>query len=353
MEKLRLSSHRRLLSLALPLLVGVGAHRSCAAELPSAPDPQPPAQTAPAAAASITGTITDKDGASIAAARVTLTRDNQPPASVTTAGDGTFTFPSLGPGPFQLSIVAAGFSPQQTSGVLQPDQQLELPAFALASASTTNIDVQADQTKIADAQVNREEKQRVLGAIPNFYVVYDQNPVPLDPKQKSKLALRTLIDPVNLILNGVTAGVQQATDTYAWQQGADGYAKRYAAAFGTFLTSDLLTSAVLPIVFHQDPRYYYKGTGSVRSRAGYAIANAVMCKGDNGHWQVNYSGILGGLAASGISNVYYPAANRAGAGLTFEGAAIGTGLAAVANLFEEFVVRKITPRIPPIIPPNP
>jgi hypothetical protein len=355
MEQLRLVPPRRVLPLVLPLLLLSGAPRTRAAELPPAPTPHPPAQTA--ATAVLTGIVTDTDGAAIANARVTLTRttpqDGQPPVVVPTASDGVFFLPNLPPGPFQLSVAASGFASQQTSGTLQPGQQLQLPTFVLGAASTTSIDVLADRTQIAQAEVKVEEKQRVLGAIPNFYVVYDPNPAPLNPRQKSQLALRTLIDPVNLVLNGATAGVQQATHTYAWQLGADGYAKRYAAVFGTFLTSDLLTNAVLPILFHQDPRYYYKGTGSIRSRAGYAIANAVICKGDNGHWQANYSGILGGLAASGIANAYYPAVNRAGAGLTFENAAIGTGLGAIANLFEEFVVRKLTPRIPPIIPPNP
>jgi len=71
-----------------------------------------------------------------------------------------------------------------------------------------------------------------------------------------------------------------------------------------------------------------------------------MCKGDNGRWQVNYSAIIGGLAAGGISNLYYPASNRSGIGLTFENALIGTGESAVSNLFQEFVIRKLTPRVP-------
>ena len=157
-----------------------------------------------------------------------------------------------------------------------------------------------------------------------------------------------MIDPVNFVLTGVIAGVQQATHTYAWEQGAHGYAKRYAASLRHLPhRRTCSTNAVLPILFKQDPRYYYKGTGSIRSRALYAIANAVICKGDNGHWQPNYSGILGGLAASGISNPYYPAANRTGAELTFEGAAIGTGFTAVANVMQEFVVRKLTPHTRP------
>jgi hypothetical protein len=156
-----------------------------------------------------------------------------------------------------------------------------------------------------------------------------------------------MIDPVTFGLNGLAAGIEQATDTYAWGEGAQGYAKRYAASYGTTLIGDILGNAILPIVFKQDPRYFYKGTGSVRSRVLYALANAVICKGDNHHWQPNYSEIIGGLAASGISNAYYPAPDRTGVRLTFEGAAVGTGITGVANVIQEFLVRKLTPHIPP------
>jgi hypothetical protein len=108
----------------------------------------------------------------------------------------------------------------------------------------------------------------------------------------------------------------------------------------------MLSSAILPAAFKQDPRYFYKGTGSRGSRAMYAIANAVICKGDNGHWQANYSAILGGLAAGGISNLYYPSSNRSGVEVSFTNALIGTAEGAVQNLFQEFVVRRLTPRVP-------
>jgi hypothetical protein len=110
---------------------------------------------------------------------------------------------------------------------------------------------------------------------------------------------------------------------------------------GTFIGS-----AILPSLLKQDPRYFYKGSGSKRSRILYAIANSVICKGDNGHWQPNYSNVLGNLAAGGISNLYYPAQNRNGAALTFENAAIGIGATAAANLVEEFLMRKLTTNIP-------
>jgi hypothetical protein len=102
---------------------------------------------------------------------------------------------------------------------------------------------------------------------------------------------------------------------------------------------------MLPSLLKQDPRYFYKGSGSVRSRILYAIANSVICKGDDGHWQANYSGILGSLASGGISNLYYPAQNRNGAGLTFENAMIGIGENAATNLLQEFVIPKLTPKL--------
>jgi hypothetical protein len=85
----------------------------------------------------------------------------------------------------------------------------------------------------------------------------------------------------------------------------------------------------------------------------YAVANSVICKGDNKQWQPNYSNILGSLAAGGISNLYYPARDRNGASLTFENAAIGVGATAISNLLQEFVIRKLTPKVSRNDPANP
>jgi len=79
----------------------------------------------------------------------------------------------------------------------------------------------------------------------------------------------------------------------------------------------------------------------------------VICKGDNGRWQPNYSNILGSVAAGGISNLYYPAQDRNGAGLTFENAAIGIGASAASNLLQEFLIRKLTPKVPKAAPVKP
>jgi len=295
---------------------------------------------------SISGTVVDPSGAAVAGARVGLTRESQPTNQEVRSGDGgQFSFVSVAPGPFQLTIAAQGFAPQSLSGILSPGETYNAPPIALVLATEkTEVQVVVPRVEIAEEQVKEEEKQPALGVIPNFYVSYIPDAAPLTSKQKFELAWRTTFDPVTFILTGAVAGAQQANNSFSgYGQGAQGYAKRYGADYADAVTNTFIGSALLPSLLKQDPRYFYKGTGSTESRILYAIANAVICKGDNRRWQANYSNILGSLAAGGISNLYYPAQDRSGAELTFENAAIGIGASAAANLLQEFIIRKLTP----------
>jgi hypothetical protein len=292
---------------------------------------------------SISGTVVDRTGAVISAARIQLSSADQSQARETSSSaDGQFSFSNVAPGPFQLTITSAGFAVQTSSGTLQPGEAHVVPPITMSIAQAdTEVQVSLTPTEIAQEEIRDQEKQRVLKVIPNFYVSYVPNAVPLNSKQKFELAWKTLTDPFSFVIIGAVAGVEQAQNNFAgYGQGASGYGKRYGASYGDFLAGTLIGSAILPSILKQDPRYFYKGTGSRRSRFLYALANAVICKGDNGRWQPNYSSILGGLAAGGISNLYYPAEDRNGAALTFENAAIGIGTTGVFNVFEEFVVRK-------------
>ncbi len=265
-----------------------------------------------------------------------------------TDSDGQFSFANVPPGPFQLAITAAGFATQSSSGVLQTGEIDTIPQITLSVANAlTEVQVGLSQTEVAEEQVKLEEKQRVLGVLPNFYVSYIPNAAPLDAKQKFKLALKTVVDPATLIFVAGAAGVEQAQDHFSeYGQGAEGYGKRFGANYADTAVGTFLGGAVLPAILKQDPRYFYKGTGSKASRFFYAMGAVVFCKGDNGRWQVNYSNILGSLAAGGISNLYYPPQDRNGAGLTLENGAIGLGASAVGNLFQEFLIKKLTPNVP-------
>src|SRR5258708_12019190 len=215
------------------------------------------------------------------------------------------------------------------------------------------VRVVAARIEVAEDQIKAQEKQRVLGVVPNFYVTYEHNAAPLSPKQKFELAWKTTVDPVSFGLTGAIAGIQQAQNDFSgYGQGAQGYGKRYGASYADFVAGTYIGGAILPSLLKQDPRYFYKGSGSKRSRILYALANSVICKADNGHWQPDYSAILGTFAAAAISHLYYPADSR-GAELTFENTLIGIGESAGVNLLQEFVIRKLTRNVPNQAPANP
>ena len=307
-----------------------------------------PEQTSPGG---VHGSVVSRDGAVYEGVHVELAETDSPTMpvrAVTSDGNGRFNFTDVPPGPFKLTFSSNGFAGQVVSGVLHAGESYEVPAVVLLVASATNeVRVTATQQEIALEQFREEEKQRVLGVIPNFYVTYVPNAPPLTSKQKFSLAWKTSVDPVNFVLTGVVAGIEQGNDTFSgYGQGAQGYAKRYAAVYADGFIGTLIGGAILPSLLKQDPRYFYKGTGTIQSRALYAMAMSVICKGDNGHWQPNYSGIIGGLAAGGISNLYYPAKDRNGLGLTFENALIGIAGGAAENLVQEFIIRKLTPHVP-------
>lgn len=294
----------------------------------------------------ISGTVIDPSGAVVPKATVRLTQDQTISQQALTDNNGQFSFAGILPGSYQLTITSAGFASQMLSGILPPGEIQQLPAIMLnIAAARTTVEVGLPQTEVAEQQIKAEEKQRVLGIVPDFYVSFIPNPAPLNFRQKSELAWKSASDPFTFTLAGGIAGIQQAQKYFGgYGQEIGGYGKRYGASYADLVSSTFIGDAILASVLKQDPRYFYKGIGSRESRAFYAIANAVICKGDNGHWQPNYSRVLGHLAAGGISNLYYPANDRHGATLTFENAAIGIGGSAVANLFQEFVVRKFIPK---------
>ncbi len=304
----------------------------------------------------ISGRIVDQTGVAVVGAKIRLSGEDPPQSQEALTGDdGLFAFADAAPGSFHLTITAAGFATQEFSGELSSTESFVVPQIVLTVASvTTEVHVvPPSQVEIAREQIKEEEKQRALGIIPNFYVTYIPDAAPLTPGQKFGLAWKSMVDPVTFGLTGAIAGLQQAQNDFSgYGQGAQGYARRYGAAYGDMVTSTLIGSAILPSLLKQDPRYFYKGTGSKRSRLLYAIANSVICKGDNGHWQANYSAIIGGLAAGGISNLYYPAKDREGAELTFQNALIGIGATAAANVLQEFVIRRFTSNAPKSDPGN-
>lgn len=290
----------------------------------------------------------DETGGLIAGAHIKLSQEGHPDQGAISNSDGQFSLRNISPGPFQLTIMFEGFATQTYSGALRWGESSIVPPITLMVAGTvSNVRVSMSQEQIAEAEIKDQEKQRILGALPNFYVTYDPAAPPLTSKQKFKLAWKATTDPVNIAVAAGTAGMEQAANSFpGYGQGAQGYAKRFSAVYADSITGTFIGSAILPSVFKQDPRYFYRGSGTVRSRILYALASSVICKGDNGRWQANYSAIIGGFTAAGISNLYYPASDRSTSVLTVENALIGIGSTAATNVLQEFVFRKLTPHAP-------
>jgi hypothetical protein len=302
----------------------------------SAPAPLP---------ASIIGTVTDIQDAAISAATVVISgptsRDH---AVITSDANGFFAFRNLRPDvSYSLTISAKGFADWiSVPIILAPGQQLDLASIKLKIAAVQTTVTALSSEEIATQQVKIAEQQRVLGIFPNFYVIYSHNPAPLTTKLKYKLALRTVIDPVNFAATGFFAALDQAGNTPNYPQGAKGYAERFGADYTDSFTDIMLGGAVLPSLFHQDPRYFYQGTGTIKSRIRHAVASPFVCKGDDGRNQFNISSIGGDLASGALSNLYYPPSNR-GPSLVFEGALITTGGRIADALVQEFLFRRFTP----------
>ncbi len=314
---------------------------------PSSPTPSanPTAQFG----AGIAGTVTAPDGHVIVGAVVTLvTKPSNSQQTVLTDGEGAFHFTRLPPGTFQITVTAIGFAPWVSHDIaLSANQQYQAPEISLEIASA-NTTVHAVFTghDLAEQQMHQEEKQRILGVFPNFYTSYVWKAEPLTSKQKFELAWRSSIDPVTFLTTGAIAGIQKwQNDFSGYGPGIEGYAKRYGANYTDGFVGVMIGGWVLPSVLHQDPRYFYKGVGSIRSRALYALSTVFICRGDNGRWQPNYSNVLGTFAAGGISNAYYPANDR-GFQLTMENSLIGLAAGGGTALLQEFLIRKFSRGVP-------
>ena len=287
----------------LTLLLGFGACYVHGQSI-SAPVPQP---------GLVSGCVMDADGAVIPGAVVDAESSVAAPRRGTTAAaDGSFVLNDLPSAiPLHIHVQAAGFdvwvSPDVT---LSPGQRYALPPVVLqiASVNTDVTAVFADQ--LAIQQVHQEEKQRAFGILPNFFASYDPVFVPLSPKLKFSLAFRTATDAATIGVSVVLAGIDQAGDTPAYTQGMKGYGQRLGSVYAFNSSQVMIGGALLPTVFRQDPRYFYQGTGTTKSRLIHALTTPVIARGDNGHRQFNISSLGGDVSAASLATVYRPPASR-------------------------------------------
>jgi hypothetical protein len=294
--------------------------------------------------AGILGTVVDIGDDPIPNATVILLGPAVDHLTAVTKDDGSFAFHDVTPGiDYQITVSAEGYGEWSSSVKVEPGQDATLADIKLRILTLQRtVTVTYSSHEVAAQQLKAEEHQRVLGFIPNIYVTYDPHPEPLTTRMKFELAYKDLTHPVFFARTAAWAGVQQARDNPSeWRQGATGYGKRLGAGFADATTGSLITNAILPSLLHQDPRYFYQGTGTKWSRARHAMLAPFVCKGDNGLMQPNYSELGGSLIGYSISTAYYPSSSRT-AGHVFENFGIDIGLHVASSLLQEFVLDKFT-----------
>lgn len=201
------------------------------------------------------------------------------------------------------------------------------------------------QTTSHTPSPNEPEEKRIFWIIPNFRTSPSLNPyVPLTSQEKWKIATEDSFDRGTVALAVLFAGEAQLThSTPAFGQGVAGYARYLGTSYADFVIGDMMTEAIYPVVLHQDPRYFRRGTGTVWRRLGSAAGQIFWTHADSGRMQFNYSEFIGNSTAVAISNAYYPDNRTAANAVSKLGVQLGVDMA--ANILKEFwpdIERKVS-----------
>ena len=185
--------------------------------------------------------------------------------------------------------------------------------------------------------ISEYRQHHIMWVIPNYRTEEGGTEFyPLMPEQKFKLAFDDSFDPTAFLVAGVFAGTSMAQDQYqSFGQGAKGFSKYYGGAFADQAIGNMMTESIFPTILHQDPRYFTKGKGSFLKRTGYAISREFVTRNDDGRNHFNTSELMGNAVAAGISNLYYPAADRS-LGKTADKWAQQISLDTAFNIMKEF-----------------
>jgi hypothetical protein len=209
------------------------------------------------------------------------------------------TTPSFAESDQTSATSAAPIAQQDSPSTSEGQHQADDPE----TSSDTSSDAAEDQGK---ANPHGKSNTRMFGILPNNTTVENQSQVPpVGVREKFKMASMNTFDPYVYPFVGAIATLNRS---YGSNMGE--YFEQYAASLTDNMTGNFLTTAVLPSVLHQDPRYFELGSGGFLHRFAYAASRSIVTRSDRGHAQFNVSELAGNGIAAGISNLYYPSADR-------------------------------------------
>ncbi len=182
----------------------------------------------------------------------------------------------------------------------------------------------------------KEQSQKILGVVPQFSVTNRRDASPLTPREKFRLMTKSVVNPFEFVATGFQAGLSQATDEFPeYGQGAEGYGKRYGAAFADQASSQFFANYLYPVLLKEDPRYFRLGEGTFQHRVLYSLVQEFSAVKDDRTRTFNFSNVLGAFSSGLLSNAYYPEPER-GIGNTMSRSVIALAYGSVGGLVDEF-----------------
>jgi hypothetical protein len=194
----------------------------------------------------------------------------------------------------------------------------------------------ADRNVVQQPTPPEPQYKRLFGIVPNFKTSPSLvNYKPLSAKEKFKLSMDDAFDRGTFALAAAFAGKGQlVNDNPSFGQGVEGYAHRFVTSYGDWAIGDFMTEAVYPVMLHQDPRYFRKGSGSAFGRLGWAVGQIFWTHTDSGGHMVNFSELAGNASAVAISQAYYP--DNRDAHSAVQSWAVQVGVDMASNVMKEF-----------------
>jgi hypothetical protein len=168
----------------------------------------------------------------------------------------------------------------------------------------------AAQERATQEPSSNAENTRVFGVLPNNRTTEASIPfAPITAKRKLWIAYRDSVDYPVYPTAAIFAGIYQIENQNpSFGQGVKGYAKRFGCAYGDVVTGNMMTEGIVPILTHEDPRYFRLGSGggSTKHRLAYALTRIFVTRMDSGRNSFNVAEFGGSAIAVATSNAWYP-----------------------------------------------
>jgi hypothetical protein len=149
--------------------------------------------------------------------------------------------------------------------------------------------------------------KRVLGVLPNYRTAnFTADYHPINARHKMTIALKDSFDYPLVGIGAIYASFYHLEDSHPqFGEGFKGYLRRFSTSYSDQVIGNMLTEGVLPVAFHEDPRYFRIGEGTKRHRAVYALTRILVTRTDSGGKSFNFAEVVGNGSATLIGWSYY------------------------------------------------